>query len=133
MRQIKIGYPFSYGDELTPEMAKHNRNLLIDYSLVGLNSFVLINQTSFITETDSIDTRTCIERVLSIGCGGDLGKSGAGPRAKADAARNAGKNGGGSIFVNGFIPQRQYCSYHTNKPLSCQKMRSLKIHLRIQI
>ena len=25
MRQEKLGYPFSYGDELTPEMARENR------------------------------------------------------------------------------------------------------------
>ena len=52
--------------------------------------------------------------------GGDLGKSGPGPRAKADAARNARKTGGGSPFVQSFTPQRQYCSRQTNKPLSCR-------------
>jgi hypothetical protein len=27
MRQQKLGYPFSYGDELTPEMARENRKI----------------------------------------------------------------------------------------------------------
>ena len=36
-------------------------------------------------------------RVNSISRGGDLGKSGPGPRAKADALKNARKTGGGSI------------------------------------
>ena len=52
--------------------------------------------------------------------GGDLGKSGPGPWAKADAARNARKTGGGSPFVQSFTPQRQYCSRQINKPLSCR-------------
>jgi hypothetical protein len=52
---------------------------------------------------------------------GDLGKSGPGPRAKADALKNARKTGGGSIFVRGFTPQRQYGSRPINsKPLSCR-------------
>jgi hypothetical protein len=52
--------------------------------------------------------------------GGDLGKSGPGPRAKADALKNARKTGGGSIFAQSFTPQRQYCSRPINKPLSCR-------------
>ena len=52
--------------------------------------------------------------------GGDLGKSGPGPRAKAAALKNAGKTGGGSIFVQGFTSQPQYCSRPINKPLSCR-------------
>jgi hypothetical protein len=59
-------------------------------------------------------------RVNSINHGGDLGKSGPGPRAKADALKNARKTGGGSIFVQGFTPQRQYGSRPINKPLSCR-------------
>jgi len=51
---------------------------------------------------------------------GDLGKSGPGPRPKADALKNARKTGGGSIFVQGFTPQRQYGSRPINKPLSCR-------------
>ena len=50
---------------------------------------------------------------------GDLGKSGPGPRAKADARRHA-KTGSSSIFVNGFVPQSTYCHYHENAPLSCK-------------
>ncbi len=42
--------------------------------------------------------------------GGELGKSGPGPRAKADALKKAKKTGGGSTFAQGFIPQRQYDS-----------------------
>ena len=52
--------------------------------------------------------------------GGELGKSGPGPRAKADALKNARKTGGGSIFAQSFTPQRQYCSRPINKPLSCR-------------
>lgn len=59
-------------------------------------------------------------RVNSINRGGDLGKSGPGPRAKADALKNPRKTGGGSIFVQGFTPQRQYGSRPINKPLSCR-------------
>ena len=58
--------------------------------------------------------------------GGDLGKSGPGPRAKADAARNARKTGGGSPFVQSFTPQRQYCSRLSNKPLSCRNNVNIK-------
>jgi hypothetical protein len=29
MQQQKLGYPFSYGDELTPEMARKNRNKIL--------------------------------------------------------------------------------------------------------
>ena len=56
--------------------------------------------------------------VSSINRGGDLGKSGPGPRAKADAARNARNTGGGSLFAEGFTPQRQYFSRPINRPLS---------------
>ena len=41
-------------------------------------------------------------RVNSINRGGDLGKSGPGPRAKADALKNARKTGGRSIFVHSY-------------------------------
>ena len=43
--------------------------------------------------------------------GGDLGKSGPGARAKADAARNARK---GSIVVGALSPHNIYCRYHEN-------------------
>ena len=29
MQQQKLGYPYSYGDELNPEMAQENRNKLV--------------------------------------------------------------------------------------------------------
>ena len=29
MQQSKLGYPYSYGDELTPEMAQSNRNKML--------------------------------------------------------------------------------------------------------
>ena len=56
---------------------------------------------------------------------GDLGKSGPGARAKADARRNAkaGKFSSGSTVIpgaNGFVPQQTYCRYHENAPLSCK-------------
>jgi hypothetical protein len=37
-----------------------------------------------------------------------------------DAARNARNTAGGSLFAEGFTPQRQYCSRLSNKPLSCR-------------
>jgi len=56
---------------------------------------------------------------------GDLGKSGPGARAKADARRNAkaGKFSSGSTIIpgaNGFVPHQTYCRYHENAPLSCK-------------
>ena len=56
---------------------------------------------------------------------GDLGKSGPGPRAKADARRNAkaGKYSSGSTIIPGadaLVPQNTYCRYHQNAPLSCK-------------
>ena len=52
---------------------------------------------------------------------GDLGKSGPGARAKADARRNA-KSSGSTIIpgANGFVPHQTYCRYHDNAPLSCK-------------
>ena len=34
MQQQKLGYPYSYGDELTPEMARENRNKLVTILLL---------------------------------------------------------------------------------------------------
>lgn len=56
---------------------------------------------------------------------GELGKSDPGPRAKADARRNAqaGKSSLDSTVIpgaNGFVPQQTYCRYHENVPLSCK-------------
>lgn len=36
MQQLKLGYPYSYGDELTPEMARSNRNKIKTISLLIL-------------------------------------------------------------------------------------------------
>lgn len=56
--------------------------------------------------------------------GGELGKSGPGTRAKADARRNFKAKGSGSIIipaVGGFVPQNSYCQYHkSDPPLSCK-------------
>ncbi len=53
--------------------------------------------------------------------GGDLGKPGSGPRAKADALKNARKTGGSSLFAEGFTPPRQYGSRPiSHKPFSCR-------------
>ena len=57
---------------------------------------------------------------------GDLGKSGPGPRAKVDSARNVRKTGGGSLFAQSFTPQRQSCSQLSNKPLSCRNNGKIK-------
>lgn len=56
---------------------------------------------------------------------GELGKSGPGPRAKADARRNvkAGKYSSGSTIIPGadaLVPQNTYCLYHQKAPLSCK-------------
>ena len=61
---------------------------------------------------------------LKVRCG-DLGKSGPGARAKAAARRNAkaGKFSSGSIVIpgaSGYVPQKTYCLYHKNRPLSCR-------------
>ena len=57
--------------------------------------------------------------------GGELGKSGPGPRAKADARRNAqaGKFSSSSTLIpgaNGFVPPTGYTHFHKNSPLSCK-------------
>lgn len=53
---------------------------------------------------------------------GDLGKSGPGPRAKADAKSHfKNRSRSSSPFVDGFVPQRTYCQYHkSDPPLSCK-------------
>lgn len=77
---------------------------------------------SWIWKTNSIhlsNIRLVQSRYPIISSVGDLGKSGPGPRSKADALKNARKTGGGSLFGKGFTPHRQYCSRPSNKPLSC--------------
>jgi hypothetical protein len=46
--------------------------------------------------------------------GGDLGKSGPGPRAKANALANTGQtsSSGSSVFVRGFTTHNIYCNYY---------------------
>ena len=132
----KIGYPYSYGDELTSKMARNNRKKDISYSV--LISTIWWHNLGFREPIQSYSTfsnqpKTAIVRVVetsranSINRGGDLVKSGPGPRAKADAARNPRKIGGGSLFAQGFTPQWQYGSRPINsKPLSCRN--NLKIN-----
>jgi hypothetical protein len=84
-----------------------------------------MSPTPVVRVEPSYQTPEALKSALEIRCG-DLGKSGPGPRAKADAARNARKTGGRSGFTHGFTPQRQYCSYHNNNPLSCRNHAKLK-------
>ena len=129
----KKGYPYSYGDDLTPKMAGNNRKQAVSYSV--LITSIWYYNLGFREPIQSYspfsnEPKTAIVRVVetsrvnsivnSINRGGDLEKSGPGPRAKAEALKNARKTGGGSIFVQGFTPQRQYGSRPINKPLSCR-------------
>ena len=59
-----------------------------------------------------------MERIVKLS-GGDQSKFGPGARAKAAARRNAQSSGSFLIpGANGFVPQRTYCRYHENAPLS---------------
>lgn len=125
----KIGYPYSYGDELTPKMAGNNRKQAVSYSVLipsiwwhnlGFGEPIQAYSSSSNQPKTAIVRVVETSRVNSINRGGDLGKSGPGPRAKADALKNARKTGGRSLFVQGFTPQRQYGSRPINKPLSCR-------------
>jgi hypothetical protein len=132
MTKKNIGYPFQYGDELTPEMAGNNRKQAVSYSVLIPSIWIWWHNLGFGEPIQSYSpssnqSKTAIVRVVetsrvnSINRGGDLGKSGSGPRAKADALKNSRKTGGGSIFVQGFTSQRQYGSRPiNNKPLSCR-------------
>lgn len=110
-------------------MARNNRKQAVSYSVLipsiwwhnlGFGESIQ-SYSSFSNEPKTVIVRGVeTSRVNSISRGGDLGKSGPGPRAKADARRNARKTGDGSIFVQGFTPQRQYGSRPINKPLSCR-------------
>ena len=95
-------------------------NLGFGKSIQSYSSFLKEPKTAIVRVVESPSLVSSIIR------GGDLGKSGPGPRAKADAARNARKTGGGSLFAQGFTPQRQYYSYHKNNPLSCRNHATLK-------
>ena len=130
MTKKTLGYPYTYGDQLTPEMACNNRKQAVSYSV--LISSIWWHNLGFVEPIQSYpsfsnEPKTVIAQIVetstvnSINRGGELGKSGPGPRAKADALKNARKTGGGNIFVQGFTPQRQYGSrLINNKPLSCR-------------
>ncbi|WP_297691725.1 hypothetical protein, partial [uncultured Eudoraea sp.] len=114
---------------LTPEMAGNNRKQAVSYSVLipsiwwhnlGFGEPIQSYSPSSNQPKTPIVRVVETSRVNSINRGGDLGKYGPGPRAKADALKNARKTGGGSIFAQGFTPQRQYCSRPINKPLSCR-------------
>lgn len=129
MTKKSRGYPYTYGDQLTPEMACNNRKQAVSYS-VFISRILWYNlgfgepiqsYSSFSNEPKTGIVRVVeTSRVNSISRGGDLGKSGPGPRAKADALKNTRKTGGRSIFAQSFTSQRQYCSRPSNKPLSCR-------------
>jgi len=129
MTKKNIGYPFQYGDELSPEMAYNNRKQIVSYSVLipsiwwhnlGFGEPIQSYSPSSNQPKTAIVRVVETSRVDSINRGGDLGKFGPGPRAKADTLKNAKKTGGKSIFVQGFTSQRQYGSRPTNKPLSCR-------------
>lgn len=133
MTNKNIGYPYTYGDQLSPEMACKNRKQAVSYSLLiptiwchnlGFGEPIQ-SYSSFSNDPKTVTVRVVeTSRVNSISRGGDLGKSGPGPRAKADALKKASANV--SIFAQGFTPQRQYCSRPSNKPFSCRN--NLKIN-----
>lgn len=112
-------------------MARNNRKKVISYLLFiahlwwqnrGFGEPIQLD-SSFSKEPKTVITRGVeISRVISTPRGGDFPKSpGPGPRAKADARRNA-STGTGSIIVQGFTPQSQYGSRPFNKlkPESCR-------------
>ena len=73
------------------------------------------------TDSDKIQNHKPVTAIVhSISRSDELGKSGPGPWAKADAKKHV-KTGSSSIFVNGFVPQNTYCRYHKLDPtLSCK-------------
>jgi hypothetical protein len=70
-----------------------------------------------------VQSSEALKSALETRCG-DLGKSGPGARAKADARKNSKAKGLGRTIisgVNGFLPQNPYCQYHkSDSPLSCK-------------
>ena len=84
----KIGYPYSYGDELTPKMAGNNRKQAVSYSV--LIPSIWWHNIEFGEPIQSYslylnESKTPIVRIAetfivnSINRGGELGKSGPGP------------------------------------------------------
>ena len=105
-----IGYPVTYGDNLSPKEASARRKKFFKVLTFGLGSFVSIvgnkrvvgfdltsNQDYFLTKNTQV-----IEKIVDpIDIrGGNFEKTGPGARAKADSRRNSGKTGGTSIFVD---------------------------------
>lgn len=109
-------------------MARNNRKQAIAYSVfilwwhnLGFGEPIQSYSSCLNDSKTPIVRIVETSRVNSINREGDLGKSGPGPRPKSDGLKNARKTGGGSIFAQGFTPQRQYGSRPiNNKPLSCR-------------
>jgi hypothetical protein len=69
----------------------------------------------------SVEPSEALKSALEVRSG-DLGKSGPGPRAKADARLNS-NTISSSIFVDCFVPQKTYCQHHkSDPPLSCKSI-----------
>ena len=119
--------PLLYSDKLTQEMASKNQKEAFAVSALVFLLWSYNFKLDAVQSYHSFSHRPQIEKILetsrvpSINRGGaELGKSGFGARAKADALKNTRKTGGGSsVFVNGFVPQINYNSRPVNKPLSC--------------
>ena len=89
MTKKNLGYPFQYGDELTPEMAGNNRKQAVSYSVLILNIWwhnlgfgePIQSYSSCLNESKTPIVQSIVKtsRVNSINRGGDLGKSGPGP------------------------------------------------------
>lgn len=101
-----LAYPFSYGDELTPEMAPNNRRSIYFYSIFFLIQILASEKNNKSYLSSPTNSKTEIIRIVPYG--GDLGKSGTGPRGKGEAAKNITKNG--SIFAEAFTPKYEYRS-----------------------
>lgn len=100
MTKKNIGFPYTYGDQLTSKIACNNRKQAVSYSVLISSSWWHNLEFGEPIQSDSLfsnEPKTGIvrigetSRVNSISRGGDLGKSGPGPRAKADALKNARK------------------------------------------
>ena len=94
-------------------MARRNRKHCVSYSVLITNVWLHnlgFREPNTGNQSYSIfnETQVTVEQIVSINGGAELGKAGPGPRAKADALKNARKPGRGGIFAEGFTPQRQY-------------------------
>ncbi len=85
-----------------------------------------------ISKTEIVTLVQSHHLVNSISRGGDLGKSGPGPRAKADATRTAKKTGGGSLFAQGPINRYLVKKIQISKLIEIKIQVENMIHLRIQ-